>query len=90
MSFGGSVSAMLTSLKNNKVRLREPQRTDHFEYVKGVPIGKPLKYKGSISEEELKEMRTLMTRRLQREKRMIFLSYSVIIIGAIIAILIFL
>jgi hypothetical protein len=48
MSFGGSVAAMLTSLKNNKVRKREPRQTEHFKYVEGVPIDQPLRFKGSI------------------------------------------
>lgn len=53
MSSYGSISAMLVSLKNNKIPKRE-KKLGHIEYVKGVPIGKPLRYKNKLTAEEMR------------------------------------
>ncbi|MDG1913328.1 MAG: hypothetical protein P8I55_01915 [Crocinitomix sp.] len=69
MSFSGSVSAMLLTLKNNKIPKRD-NKMGHLEYRKGVPIGKPLKYKNKLSpaqmalfKEKLEQKKGKMTRR---------------------------
>ncbi len=64
MSSFGSISAMLTSLKNNKIPKRD-NKLGHLEYKKGVPIGKPLKFKNKMTREEI----TKFTKRLIIEKR---------------------
>lgn len=88
MSFGGVVSAMVTTLKNNKIQKRERKLGNH-EYVEGVPIGKPLRFKNQLSKEELIEL----GEKIKRERRRIFIRDTiytvVIIITAIIAIFYF-
>lgn len=60
----GSISAMITSLKNNKLPKRE-HKLGHLEYTKGVSIGKPLRFKNKLSETE----RLAYIEKLKRERR---------------------
>jgi len=89
MSFRGSVAAMLTSLKNNKVRKREPRQTEHFKYVEGVPIDQPLRFKGSISKADLEKMRTKLGKRRKREKILTPMFYTSVITAAVVFIIFF-
>lgn len=88
MSFGGAVSAMVTTLKNNEIQKRERKLGNH-EYVEGVPTGKPLRFKNKLSKEELIEL----GEKIKRERRRIFIRdtiyTAVIIMTAIIAIFYF-
>ncbi len=85
MSSYGSISAMLTSLKNNKIPKRE-KKLGHLEYVKGVPIGKALKYKNKLSIDEMK----LFQEKLMKEKRrstvltLVIILFSLITSGCLI------
>lgn len=64
MSSFGSISAMITSLKNNKIPKRD-HKLGHLEYTKGVPIGKPLRFKNKLSEAE----RLAYSKKLQRYRQ---------------------
>lgn len=87
MSFGGSVAAMITSLKNNRVKLRDPQRTDHLARREGIKFGKPLKFKGKMHPEELELLRQKLTRKRNRQKRVTFISYSILFLATILGII---
>lgn len=60
MGGGGSISAMIASLKNNKI----PKR-DRSKLRDGVPIGDPLKYKNVMNEKEFAQFKT----RLEKKKK---------------------
>lgn len=60
----GSISAMLTSLKNNKIPKRE-HKLGHLEYTKGIPIGKKLVFKNKMTLKELDQLKS----KLQKQKR---------------------
>jgi hypothetical protein len=64
MSFSGSVSAMLLTLKNNKIPKRD-KKLGNLEYRKGVPIGKPLIYKNKMSPSQMQ----LFKEKLEQKKR---------------------
>ena len=85
MSFAGHVSAMLASLKNNKLPKRE-QKLGHIEYKKGVPIGEPLRFKNSMSEAELIKFRQELQQQKTRVlKRTVWISIGSILLVTIIA-----
>lgn len=51
MSFGGAVSSMITSLKNNKIKKRK--FNEGFKDIEGSPVNvKPLIFKNKLSKEE--------------------------------------
>jgi len=56
MSAAGNISAMIASLKRNKIPKRN-NKLGHLEYKKSVKIGKPLLFKNSFSEIEKEAFR---------------------------------
>lgn len=80
MSFSGSVSAMLTTLKNNKIPKRE-KKLGRKEYVKGVPIGQPLIYKNKMRTQELELLKENMRKKKRRALRITLIVYSLSIIA---------
>lgn len=63
----GSISAMISSLKNNKLPKRD-HKLGHLEYTKGISIGKPLCFKNKLSEmERLAYMKALKNQRLHTD-----------------------
>lgn len=73
---------MLTSLKNNKIPKRE-RKLGHKEYVEGVPIGKPLKYKNKLSKAQMDVFKEELEKQKKRRTKITIISY---IIGMTIAI----
>lgn len=78
MSFGGAVSAMVTTLKNNKIPKRERKLGNH-EYVEGVPIGKPLRFSAQMSSEEISALGEKIKKEQQVKKRRDFILYTLIL-----------
>ena len=82
MGAGGSISAMLTSLKNNRIP-KSKKKTGGLEYVKSVPIGEPLKFKNTLSTTEMAELKALLQRQKKRNRRISILVYFIFLSAAL-------
>jgi len=64
MSSAGSVSAMLTSLKNNAIPKRSRRLKDNI-YNDGIKIEQPIRFKNKMNHQQL----NAFSEKLSREKR---------------------
>ncbi len=80
MSFGGSVSAMLVSLKNNKIPKRE-RKLGHLEYKDGVHIGPALKFKNQLSTHQMEAFKENLAQKKRKAAQRTILIYIVTLIS---------
>ncbi len=84
MSFGGSVAAMISSLKNNK-RPRQSAHEKYKHYINNVKKRDNILPEKKLSKEQLKEIRD----KIQAENKKSFIKQIVAFIFAIVFILTF-
>ena len=75
----GSISAMITSLKNNKIKKRDFH--DSFRDVNWVSQNKqPLKFKNKLSEKEFNEFSKKLVEKKRRSTIILSLTYGFCVI----------
>ena len=86
MSFGGSVAAMVNSIKNNRSQLKGSgsKKDDFTKSTFAYRKKGPLKFKNSMSEEEFRKF----SEELYRKKKRSILIQSIIYVGIFIGTLI--
>ncbi len=78
----GSISAMIASLKNNKLQKRKPEK-GRLTFEKGTPIGEPLAFTGKMTDEEMRIFRKALIRRKNRST-LLFIVFSAIVLVSLI------
>lgn len=88
MSFAGSVSAMITSLKNNSLQ-RRSNRNEKFEYVERTKLKAGLKFKNKLSQQEFSSLSEKMKKDKRKKAILLTIIYSVTLISSVSAVIYF-
>ncbi|MFT5822821.1 MAG: hypothetical protein ACI8ZM_004078 [Crocinitomix sp.] len=76
MSSFGSISAMLISLKNNRIPKRE-RKLGHKEYLEGIHIGEPLQFKNKLSSHQMEAFKEELVETKRKTTRQTILIYVI-------------
>lgn len=83
MGSGGTISAMVSSLKNNKIKKRKFH--DSFRDVDGITLNnKPLIYKNNLSKQEFKEFSKKLRDKKRRSNIIMIVIYGISILSVFI------
>lgn len=75
MSSAGHIMDMINTIKRNRIPVRE-RKLGHKEYVEGVPVGKPLRFKKKMTAAEFNKFKEKLATEKQEKTRLMLIIFG--------------